>query len=211
MKTYKVAIVEDQADFRNWLIEELELVEQFECVGAFEYAEEALKVIPTLDVDIVLMDLELEGSDVNGIGSMLRLKLIDKSINFLVVTSHSDDELVFEALKVGAGAYILKSDVPDKLGELLGEFAEGGAPMSSVIAKKVIRSFHKPPEQVKELERLSPREREVIGLISKGFFNKEIADRIGVAENTVKTIAHRVYQKLQVNNRVEAVIKYLNL
>jgi len=212
----RVAIVEDDPEFREWLESELEAPE-FECVGSFEVAEAALAQIPQINPDIVIMDLGLEHSDIGGIECMLRLKLVCPNQKFLVMTSHGDDERVFEALKTGAGAYILKNDIPRKLIDVLGEFHRGGAPMSAEIAQKVIASFFKPAADLISLQQLSPREKEVLNLLSKGYLYKEIADMLPnenapdkkIAEGTVKIHAHKIYQKLQVNNRTEAINKYL--
>jgi DNA-binding NarL/FixJ family response regulator len=119
---------------------------------------------------------------------------------------------------VGAGAYILKSDISKKLVQVLDEFYAGGAPMSAEIAQKVITSFHKPPTDIVEVQQLSPKETKVLDLLSKGFLYKEIADMLpnendptkNISEGTVKIHAHNIYQKLHVNNRTEAIRKYLN-
>jgi DNA-binding NarL/FixJ family response regulator len=213
----KIAIVEDDPEFREWLESELE-VPGFECVGAYSTAEAALSEIPQIKPDIVIMDLGLELSDINGMECMLRLKLVSPTLKFLVITSYGDDERVFEALKTGAGAYLLKNDIPKKLIDVLTEFYNGGAPMSAGIAMKVISSFHKPPGDIVAVQQLTPREKEILEFLSKGYLYKEIADKLynendptkKIAEGTVKIHAHKIYQKLEVNNRTEAIKKYLN-
>lgn len=213
----RVVIVEDDPEFREWL--EMELEDPgFECIGSFDVAENALAQVPQLKPDIVIMDLGLEHSDIGGIECMLRIKLVSPAQKFLVMTSHGDDERVFEALKVGAGAYILKNDIPKKLIHVIDEFHKGGAPMSAEIAQKVISSFHKPTNDLVSLQQLTPREKEILDLLSKGYLYKEIADMLPnendrsktISEGTVKIHAHKIYQKLHVNNRTEAIKKYLN-
>lgn len=192
-------------------MEEIEESDQFECVASFETAEESLKYIPSLNPDAIIMDLGLDTSNIDGIECMLRLKINNPDLRFMVVTSFSNDDKIFEALRVGAGAYILKNDIPDKLIEVLTDFVQNGSPMSPTIAQKLVRSFHKPIIDLSSIQTLSDRETQILDLISKGFLNKEIKDQLGIAENTVKVTTYKIYKKLQVNNRVEAVKKYLNL
>lgn len=208
---YNVCIVEDDQEFRDWVLEELEEHDLFKCLGNYATAEHALREIPQLDAHIVIMDLGLIGSGMDGIECMLRLKLVKPQLRFMVITAFSQDIKIFEALRVGAGSYILKTDIPDKLIHVLEDFAKDGSPMSASIAQKVIRSFHKPVESLAQIQQLSPRENEIIELISKGYLNKEIKNELGISENTVKVTTYNIYKKLQVNNRVEAVRKYLNL
>ncbi len=214
----KISIVEDDPEFQDWLVEELSDEPRFEIISRFDIAENALAKIPQERPDIVIMDLGLEKSDIGGIECMLRLKLVSPTLKFLVITAHGGDEKVFEALKVGAGAYILKSDISDKLIKVLDEFWQGGAPMSAQIAQKVIASFHKAPTDIVQVQKLSEREMEILNYLSQGFLYKEIAEKLTnendpekkLAEGTVKKHAHNIYQKLQVNNRTEAISKYLN-
>ncbi len=211
MKTYKIAIVEDDPEFRQWVLEEIEHSEKFECVANFETGDEALKQIPSLELDAIIMDLGLDTSSMDGIETMLRLKLNAPNMKFMVITSFSHDEKIFEALRVGAGAYLLKDDIPDKLIDVLTDFVNDGSPMTPSIAQKLVRSFHKPVNDLSQIQELSPREVQILDLISKGFLNKEINDQLGISVNTVKVTTYKIYKKLQVNNRVEAVKKYLNL
>ena len=211
MTKYKICIVEDNLDFRQWLIEEIEDSEIFEFVHGFEKAEDALKLLPAIEPDVVIMDLGLDTSSIDGIELMLRLKLNNPEFKFLVITSFSHDEKIFEALRVGAGAYILKDDIPDKLIDILTDFVNDGSPMSASIAHRLVKSFHQPIDDLSMIHELTPRELEILSLISEGYLNKEIKDQLGISENTVKVTTYRIYKKLQVNNRVEAVKKYLNL
>ena len=208
---YKICIVEDDPEFRDWLIEEIEESEQFTCVASFEKAQDALIQIPALKPDATIMDLGLDTSQIDGIETMLKMKIVNPDLQFLVITSFSQDEKIFEALRVGAGAYILKDHIPDDLISVLEDFVNGGSPMSTSIAQRVVRSFHQPVDDLSMLQKLTPREKEILGLIAQGFINKEIKESLQISENTVKATTYNIYKKLQVYNRVEAVKKYLNL
>ena len=210
-QVYSICIVEDNSEFRQWLVEEIEESEQFRCLANFETAQDALEQIPALGPDAVIMDLGLDTSKIDGIECMLRLKENHPNLRFMVITSFSQDEKIFEALRVGAGAYILKDDIPDKLISVLTDFVNNGSPMTTSIAQKLLRSFHQPVQDLQNLEKLSPRETQVLDLIAKGYLNKEIKMKLDISENTVKATTYKIYKKLQVNNRVEAVKKYLNL
>lgn len=208
---HRICIVEDDQEFRDWLIEEIVESEFFTCIASFEKAQEALNQIPSLAPDAIIMDLGLDTSEFDGIETMLKLKIVNPELKFLVITSFSHDEKIFEALRVGAGAYILKDDIPDKLIDVLTDFIKGGSPMTASIAQKVVRSFHQPVKELTLLQKLTPRENEILELIAKGYLNKEIKDSLSISENTVKATTYNIYKKLQVYNRVEAVKKYLNL
>lgn len=218
MKPIRISIVEDDPEFQEWLLAELGDAPQFECVSRYDVAEQALANIPNEKPDIVIMDLGLDKSDIDGIECMLRLKLVSPELKFLVITGQPDDDKVFEALKVGAGAYIQKGEIPRKLIDLLEEFYRGGAPMSEGIARKVIASFYRKPTDSVLVQQLSPKEMQILELLSKGYLYKEISTMIPndndpgktIAEGTVKIHAHNIYKKLQVNNRTEAINKYLN-
>lgn len=209
-KKIKVCIVEDDLEFQEWVRAEVEEAENIEVLDAYDVAEDAIKAVPDLKPDVVIMDLTLEKSDISGIECMLRLRLVAPELKFLVMTSNSDENILYEALYVGAGAYIQKGDIPRRLSILLEEFHAGGAPMSPGIAKKVIENFHRIPEDLLRLKALSNRETQTLELLSKGFLYKEVASHLKIAEGTVKQHAHNIYKKLHVNNIVEAVRKYLN-
>jgi DNA-binding NarL/FixJ family response regulator len=205
----KIAIVEDEPEFQEWILEEINEVMDVECVGRYDVAEDALKHLPQLQPDIVIMDLALQKSDMNGLECMLRLRLVAPEMKFLVLSAQSDESHIFEALRVGAGAYIQKDEIPDKLITLIREFHGGDSPMSRGIAKRVIESFRKPAEDLLRLTELSPKESQVLEILSKGFLYKEAADQMGIVEGTVKQHAHKIYKKLQVYNLVEAIRRYL--
>lgn len=210
MEDINVCIVEDDPEYQKWILEELATVPSIKCLGKYLTGEEALARIPLLKPDIVLMDLTLKISPLDGIECMLRLKLVSPNLKFLVISAHSDENKVFEALRVGAGAYILKDEIPKKLTEIILEFHQGGAPMSLGIAQRVISSFHQSTADLALVKELSAREKEILEQLAQGFLYKEIATNLFIAEGTVRQHAHRVYQKLQVNNRTEAIRKYLS-
>ncbi|MCB0633773.1 MAG: response regulator transcription factor [Saprospiraceae bacterium] len=205
----KVSIVEDDLSFQKWILEELASAPNIRCISRHTAGEELLAQIPELQPDIVIMDLTLHGARLDGIETMLRVKLHYPNINFFVISDHNTEDKIFEALKVGAGAYLQKGDIPKKLTTLIQQFYLGGAPMSPGIARRIIDSFHKPADDLLLLDQLTPKEEEVLEYISNGFLNKEIAEKLKVVEGTVKLHLHRIYKKLQVNNRVEAIRKYL--
>lgn len=216
MKNTRIMIVEDDPEFQEWLESEIEGYDGYTCLGCCDSAEDALTRIPVLKPDIVLMDIQLPGK-MDGIECLLRLKLVQPQMRFMIISSYGDDEKVFEALKAGAGGYMLKGEIPGSLHAQLTDFCAGGAPMSPEIARKVISSFHQPPRQVIALEELTERERLILSLLSQGLLYKEIAAKLPnekdasktISEGTVKVHVHHIYQKLQVNNRAEAMILYL--
>lgn len=211
----KISIVEDDNEFSDWIKEEVAAAANIEIVSIYDVGEDAVADIPKLRPDIVIMDLTLDKSEMDGIDCIINLKYIspvpDYTPKFLVMTSNSDEKVLFKALEAGAGAYIQKGDIPKRLTELLKEFYEGGAPMSPGIAKKIIERFHRKPVDSQQINSLTPREEQVLNLLAKGYLYKEVAGELNIAEGTVKQHAHNIYQKLQVNNVVEAIRKYLNM
>lgn len=202
----KVAIIEDQKEIRDMLVILFKGSEGFSCVGAYETAEEAILSIPGLYPDAVLVDIHLPFQ--NGIECVARLKPLCKNTQFVMCTSIEDTETIFMALKAGANGYLVKSSSPALLLEAVKEVVNGGSPMSSTIARKVISSFHQYEiKPNKNLALLSAREQEVINLLSKGFRYKEIAAKLFLSIETVRTHVRNIYEKLQVNSRTEALNK----
>jgi DNA-binding NarL/FixJ family response regulator len=202
-----VAIVEDDARIRRSLSTILSREEDVRCVGTFSSAEEALAELPTLRPKVLLMDINLPGLD--GVECVRRLagKLAGTSI--LMLTVHEDADAIFNSLAAGASGYLLK---PPRAAELLAAVRDvfaGGAPMTSVIARKVVQSFKKSEATAREADNLSPREVEVLELLVKGFAYKEIAAELGISYSTVHTHIERIYDKLHVQSRSHAVAKYL--
>jgi len=201
-----VAIVEDQKEIRDMLVILIQGSIGFNCVGSFENAEQAIDEIPHLNANVVLVDIHLPKQ--NGIECVYHLKQLCQNTQFVMCTSIEDSETIFSALKAGANGYLVKSTSPAKLLESIIEVANGGSPMSSSIARKVIESFQPDKKKLnKNLELLSSREQEIITMLSKGLRYKEIAEKLFLSTETVRTHIRNIYEKLQVNSRTEALNK----
>ncbi|GAB3796346.1 response regulator transcription factor [Spirosoma humi] len=208
MKTsITVAIVEDKEPIRQSLAILVDGAEGFSCQATFENAELALDYLPSHCVDVVLMDIDLPG--MNGIDCVRQLKALCPDMQFMMCTMYDEDETVFDALKAGANAYILKRSPPHKLLEAITELHEGGAPMSSTIARKIAGSFYTGPSAANELDVLTSREREILDRLAKGHSHKEVANELFISPTTVRKHIFNIYEKLQVHSKVEAVNKYL--
>ncbi len=202
----RVAIVEDNRTIRESLVEFVQTDPECRCVCACGTAEEALKVIPKHQPEIVLMDIQLP--DASGIECTAQLKQLMPSVHIIMVTVYEDTERIFKALRAGACGYLLKRCMPEELISAVREVRQGGAPMSREIARKVIASFREPLMAAEQVEDLSPREREILELLADGFPNKEIADRVGLTDGTVRWHLRHVYHKLHVRSRTEAALKF---
>jgi DNA-binding NarL/FixJ family response regulator len=203
----RVAIVEDNRDFRNTLSRYVDEAPGHKCVGTFGSAEEALQAIPKLEPEVVLMDIHLP--NMSGVACTRRLKDLCPTIQILILTVYEDNERVFGALKAGASGYLLKRADPADILRAIQEVKQGGAPMSSQIARQVVHSFRQEPQDSRVAEKLSQREEEILQQLAKGYSTKEIADRASVSVNTVRTHLQHIYEKLHVRSRTEAVLKYL--
>ncbi len=201
-----VAVVEDDSGLRRQLVEILGTAPDIQCVGAYACAEEALKKIPALKPNVVLMDIQLPG--MSGIQCVAELKKIVPDLQVIMVTVYEDSERIFKALKAGADGYLVKSSPPSQLIEAIRDVYRGGAPISSHIARKVIYHFHLTGPAPEEAKNLSPRELQVLTLLSSGFIYKEIGDKLSIGVETVRTHVKSICQKLHVRNRVEAVAKH---
>jgi len=205
----RVSVVEDQPDVLHSLVRRIDRTEGMMCVSQFDNAEDALLRIPAQLPDIVLMDIGLP--KMNGIECMIRINLQAPDIDFLMFTVFDTDEFVFDALKAGAVGYVLKTEGAGGVVKAIEEYALGGAPMSREIARKVLTSFHfQYKKRNSGFEELTPQQMLILEQLAQGLLNKEIADRLGISEGTVKQHNYAIYKKLQVNNRTEAVQKYLN-
>jgi DNA-binding NarL/FixJ family response regulator len=202
----KIAIVEDNKTIRESLAEFVQTDPENSCICACSTAEEALRVIPKHQPNIVLMDIQLP--NLSGIECCAQLKRLLPSVQIIMVTVYEDTERIFKALRAGACGYLLKRCTPEELVSAIREVQQGGAPMSREIARKVIFSFQEPLVASEEVEDLSPREREILKLLAEGFSNKEIASRMGVTDGTVRWHLLHVYHKLHVRSRTEAALKY---
>ncbi|HEY1661554.1 MAG TPA: response regulator transcription factor [Verrucomicrobiae bacterium] len=202
----KIAIVEDNKVIRESLMEFVHADPEYRCVCACATAEEALKIIPRHQPDIVLMDIQLP--NMSGIDCLAQLKQLMPSVQIIMVTVYEDTERIFKALRMGACGYLLKRCAPEELIAAIHEVRQGGAPMSREIARKVISSFKEPVTAAAEVEDLSQREREILELVAEGFANKAIADRLGLTDGTVRWHLRHVYHKLHVRSRTEAALKF---
>jgi DNA-binding NarL/FixJ family response regulator len=202
-----VAVVEDNRDFRVTLENYLNEAPGYRCVYACGSAEEALQAIPRVLPDVVLMDIHLP--NMSGMACTRRLKDVCPSIQILILTVYEDNKRVFGALKAGASGYLLKRADPADILSAIQEVKQGGAPMSSQIARQVVQSFREDARDIPKVEGLSEREEEILQQLSKGYSTKEIADRSSVSVNTVRTHLQHIYDKLHVRSRTEAVLKYL--
>lgn len=203
----RIGIVEDNRDLREALAMMIQFTEQFELAGTFENAETAIEVVPSLAIDALLMDVNLPGY--NGYECVSILKVKKPNLLFIMCTSYEDDEIIFKSLKAGASGYILKTEGPTKIIEALNDLFDGGSPMSSSIARKVVTSFSKYEAANESILLLTPRENEILELLATGKMNKEVADNLQISGGTVRKHIQHIYEKLQVNTRVEAVNMYL--
>lgn len=204
----RIAIVEDKAVIRESLAAYVHTDPELRCVCACGSAEEALRELPKHQPEIVLMDIQLPRQ--SGIECTAQLKQLLPAIKIIMVTVYGEPERIFQALRAGACGYLLKRCKPEELVAAIREVREGGAPMSREIARHVIAYFQQtpaPPSAPGELAELSPREREILGLVAQGFADKEIAEKIGVRHGTVRWHLQHVYEKLHVRSRTEAVVK----
>jgi DNA-binding NarL/FixJ family response regulator len=200
----KVGIVEDEKQIRESLALLINGSEGFSCLDTFTNAEDAIEKIASLNLDVVLMDIHLPGK--TGIECIAEVKPKCTSTQFLMCTSFEDTESVFKALKSGATGYLTKTTQPSKILDAIVEVHKGGSPMSSNIARKVVASFQ-PAENNVELQKLSTREKEILDLLSQGLRYKEVADKLFLSTETVRTHIRNIYEKLQVNSRTEALNK----
>ena len=210
MKEISVCIVDDNKELRNALEEIITMSEGFKCVGTIGTAEDAVGQIPLLRPDVVLMDINL-GTEASGIDCVRILKPRIPATNFMMCTVYEESEKIFEALTAGASGYILKKTDPPRMLEAIRELYQGGAPMSSQIARKVVAAFQQKPiasHESEELNDLTSRERGILELLSKGLMYKEIAAELFLSAETVRKHVYHIYEKLHVNNRVAAVNKF---
>jgi DNA-binding NarL/FixJ family response regulator len=202
-----VCIVEDNASLREGMDMMVQMSERYELGGSFANAEEALSGIEKAEPDAVLMDINLPG--LSGIECVNTLKSRFPNMLFLMCTAYEDNNKIFQSLQAGASGYILKTEGPTKIMEALDDMIEGGSPMSSSIARKVVDSFTVTDQENTAIETLSDREREVLDHLAKGMIGKEVADALDISWGTVRKHVQNIYKKLQVNTRVEAVNMYL--
>lgn len=204
----KIVIVEDDTIVREGLRMLIQGSPGFSCLASFSNGEDAVKEIPVLQPDVVLMDINLPG--ISGIECILTLKSSNRKIQFIMLTVFEDSEAVFQSLAAGASGYLLKQTPPVKLLEAIQEVYRGGSPMTGEIARKVVQSFQYQNINKELPGGLSKREEEILSYLAKGYFYKEIAGKLFISVETVRTHIRNIYEKLQVRTRTEAVLKYLN-
>src|SRR5512146_2027495 len=202
-----VSIVEDNEQLRGTLARVINRAEGFKCLSHYGDAESALEGLPKDKPEVVLMDINLPG--MNGVECVRRLKQLVPATQVGMLTVYEDTENIFNALAAGAAGYLLKRTKSAELLEAIREVHRGGSPMTTHIARKVTESFIKAGLSAQPTENLSEREQEVLDCLSQGFLYKEIADKLGISYETVHTYSRRIYEKLQVRTRTEAVAKFL--
>jgi DNA-binding NarL/FixJ family response regulator len=202
-----VSIVEDSDQLRGTLARVIGRAAGFQCLSQYANAEAALEAIPKEKPNVVLMDINLPG--MNGVECARRLKQIIPDTLIVMLTAYEDTENIFNSLAAGASGYLLKRTSSAELLAAIKDVHSGGSPMTTHIARKVVQSFQKTGPSHQPAENLSPREQEVLDCLSQGFLYKEIAERLGISFETVRTYVRRIYEKLQVRTRTEAVTKFL--
>lgn len=203
-----VSIVDDEKQLRQSITTFVNGSPGFRCVSAYSTAEAALKGLPLDKPEVVLMDINLGG--MNGIECVERLKILMPTVQIIMLTVYEDTDQIFKALSAGATGYLLKRSSPTKLLQAIREVQSGGSPMSSSIARKVVASFQKSTQTGEGRVHLSPREEMVLGCLAKGLTYKQIADQLSISIDTIRTYLRRIYEKLHVQSRTEAVAKYLS-
>jgi len=206
-KVITVSIVDDEADLRKHIAGYLAAAGNIRCVSAYASAEEALRHLPQDKPDVILMDINL--GDMDGIECVRRLTMLMPEAQVLMLTVFEDTEQIFRALTAGASGFLLKRLAPKKLLEAIEEVCAGGSPMSTPIARKVVQSFKSVPAKGDESTELSERERAVLDGLAAGLAYKQIAGQLGISIHTVRNYIRRIYEKLHVCSRTEAVAKFL--
>ncbi|MFM2294102.1 MAG: hypothetical protein RLZZ350_515 [Verrucomicrobiota bacterium] len=203
----KVAIVDDDEGIRSSLVTLIRRAANLKFVGDFPNGEIALKEIPALAPDVVLMDINLPG--MKGYECVRQLKVTTPQTQFLMLTVYEDSDSLFSSLKAGASGYLLKRTASARLVEAIRDVHAGGSPMTPQLARRVVQFFSKPVGNDASLARLTPGERDFLDQLSNGYAYKEIADRMNISIDTVRSYVRTVYEKLHVHSRTEAVVKYL--
>lgn len=203
----KVAIVDDDEGIRNSLATLIKRSADLKLTGDYKDAETALKEIPHKPPDVVLMDINLPG--IKGVECVRQLKAALPSTQFLMLTVYEDSDSLFNSLKAGASGYLLKRTASARLLEAIHDVHAGGSPMTPQLARRVVQFFAKPDSDSSPVARLAPGEKEFLDQLAKGYAYKEIADRMNISIDTVRSYVRTVYEKLHVHSRTEAVVKYL--
>ena len=202
-----VSLVEDNDQLRGTLARVIGRADGFQCVGQHATAEEALAAIPQERPSVVLMDINLPG--MSGVECVRQLKVLAPETLVVMLTAYEDTDNIFNSLAAGASGYLLKRTTSAELLAAIRDVQRGGSPMTTHIARKVVQSFQKAGPSPQPTENLSQREQEVLDCLSQGLIYKEIAEKLGISYETVHTYIRRIYEKLQVRTRTEAVAKFL--
>ncbi len=203
-----VSIVEDNPGTRNNLVALLNSEPQVRLLHAYASGEEAVRgILPVEPPDVVVVDIKLPG--MSGIECVAKLKAVIPALRVLILTTYQESDLIFNCLRAGANGYLLKEMPAEELIQAIQEVHYGGAPMSMQIARKVVAYFHELKAPPSETAQLTQREQEILALLARGYLYKEIADKLGIALNTVKHHQRLIYEKLHVQSRTEATLKYL--
>jgi DNA-binding NarL/FixJ family response regulator len=203
----KVAIVDDDDGIRASLAAMIRRTPSLRLAGDFPDAETALKEIPQHPPDVVLMDINLPG--MKGFDCVRQLKAVVPQVQFLMLTVYEDSDSLFNSLKAGASGYLLKRTTTERLVEAIRDVHAGGAPMTPQLARRVVQFFARPADGAAEVARLTAGEKVFLDQLAKGYAYKEIADRMQISIDTVRSYVRTVYEKLHVHSRTEAVVKYL--
>lgn len=210
-KAIRVAIVEDDEYIRASLADLVRGAANLVLAGAYENGNAALTGIPESRPDVVMMDIQLPGID--GVACVRELKASLPDVNFLMLTAYEDSDNLFESLKAGASGYLLKRTSSTRLLQAINELHDGGSPMTPQIARRVVRYFSGPPKTSgaanAELSSLTPGQKKFLEELAQGYSYKEIADHLHISMDGVRSYVRRIYEKLHVHSRTEAVIKYL--
>jgi DNA-binding NarL/FixJ family response regulator len=204
----RVAMIEDDEEIRANLGDAIMAHRDFRLVGSYRDAESALKSLPEAKPRVVLMDINLPGMD--GVQCVRRLKTALPEVEFIMLTVYQDSTLLIQSLMAGASGYLLKRTSPDKLLNAIREVCDGGAPMTPGMARRVVQHFQQAPPPTSDVAKLTPREKDVLDQLARGFCYKEVADHLDIGTGTLQTHVHNIYEKLRVHSRTEAVVKYLN-
>jgi DNA-binding NarL/FixJ family response regulator len=203
----RVSIVEDNDGMRESFAMLLDQTPGLRCVSAHATGEDAVRNLPAKQPDVALVDIHLPG--ISGIDCVATIKARMPQLQVLMLTRYEQSDLIFKSIRAGASGYLLKNSTPAELIQAIEQIHVGGAPMSMQIARKVIEHFRGIRKPASELEKLTPREYEVLALLAKGYLHKEIADSLGISINTLRNHLRPIYEKLHVHSRTEATIKFL--